>query len=170
MIYIFNTLIIIGAFVAMEGVAWLLHKYVMHGFLWNIHKDHHIPHDKKFEKNDFFALIFGIPSWLFMMFGIMAGCDYRLYVGIGITLYGIGYAIIHDGLIHQRMKIFSNTRNVWLVALKLGHQAHHHYDKSATHKKEKDICYGMLWVPACYFREARQLLGSNSGNATTAHK
>ncbi len=32
---------IFGAFVLMEGVAWFTHKYVMHGFLWSIHRDHH---------------------------------------------------------------------------------------------------------------------------------
>jgi len=25
----------------MEFVAWFTHKHIMHGFLWNLHKDHH---------------------------------------------------------------------------------------------------------------------------------
>jgi beta-carotene 3-hydroxylase len=155
MIYLLNTFIIILSFVSMEGVAWLLHKYVMHGFLWSVHKDHHIPHNKKFERNDFFALVFGIPSWLFMQFGIMAGCDWRLYAGIGVTLYGLCYVLVHEGLIHGRIKIFRNVRNYRLLALRNGHKAHHTHDKDADYKKENDVCYGMLWVPMKYFREAK---------------
>ena len=54
-----NTLTVIVSFVMMEGVAWFTHKYIMHGILWSLHRDHH----KKetygfFERNDFFFLIF----------------------------------------------------------------------------------------------------------------
>lgn len=140
----------------MELVAWTMHKYVMHGFLWNLHKDHHIPHDHTFEKNDFFALIFVIPSWLLMMYGIMAGCDYRLYMGIGITLYGVCYMLIHDGLIHGRIKFLAKTKNPHLLALKNGHLAHHQHSTKPDYKKEKDVCYGMLWVPLKYFVEAKK--------------
>ncbi|KKX47766.1 hypothetical protein L950_0224770 [Sphingobacterium sp. IITKGP-BTPF85] len=28
-------------FVLMEGATWIIHKYIMHGFLWGLHKDHH---------------------------------------------------------------------------------------------------------------------------------
>ncbi|MGQ0827153.1 MAG: sterol desaturase family protein [Bacteroidota bacterium] len=156
MIYLWNTLIIIASFVFMEIVAWTMHKYVMHGFLWYLHKDHHLPHDHTFEKNDFFALIFVIPSWLLMMFGIMAGGDYRLYMGIGITLYGVCYVLIHDGLIHGRIKFLANTKNSKLLALKNGHLAHHQHSAKPDYKKEKDVCYGMLWVPLKYFIEAKK--------------
>lgn len=166
MIYLTNTLIVIGAFLTMEVIAWMLHKYVMHGFLWKVHEDHHVPHDHKFERNDFFALIFGIPSWLFIMFGIMHGLDYKLYIGIGITLYGICYVLIHDGLIHQRIKVFTHTRNVWLVALKLGHESHHHYDPASGIRKKGDLCYGMLWVPKKYVREARKLVADGKTAAS----
>ena len=33
--------IIIVTFFLMEGVAWAAHKYIMHGFLWHLHEDHH---------------------------------------------------------------------------------------------------------------------------------
>ena len=154
MVYFLNTLIILASFIGMEGVAWLLHKYVMHGFLWYLHSDHHIPHNKMMERNDFFALIFVIPSWLLMMFGIMAGCDYRLYMGIGITLYGACYVLVHDGLIHGRIKIFQNTTSTFLVGLRTGHIAHHKFDKQSSDKEAGNLCFGMLWVPMKYFRDA----------------
>ncbi len=161
MIYLINTLFILFAFIAMEGIAWLLHKFVMHGFLWKIHSDHHITHNKKFERNDFFAVIFGFPSWLFMMFGIMDGCDFRLYLGIGITLYGICYLLIHDGLIHKRINVFNNTKNIWLLALRKGHLAHHCHDSSPNYKKENDVCYGMLWVPIKYYKQVKEELNQH---------
>ncbi len=34
----------------MEGVAWLLHRYVMHGFGWYVHEDHHRYTTGRFEK------------------------------------------------------------------------------------------------------------------------
>ena len=37
-----NFLIVITTFIFMEFVAWSVHKYVMHGFLWSLHKDHHV--------------------------------------------------------------------------------------------------------------------------------
>src|SRR6478735_10134718 len=50
-------LIALAALAAMEGVAWGSHKYVMHGFAWAWHRDHHEPHDRTIEKNDRFALV-----------------------------------------------------------------------------------------------------------------
>ena len=48
-------LIIIVTFWMMEFIAWATHKYIMHGFLWKLHKDHHqVDKDKIFEKNDWF--------------------------------------------------------------------------------------------------------------------
>ena len=47
----------------MEAITWLTHKYVMHGFLWYLHEDHHQPKYKSlFEKNDLFFVIFASPE------------------------------------------------------------------------------------------------------------
>jgi len=46
--------ITIVSFTGMEGVAWLAHKYLMHGFLWALHRDHHKKEQYGFfEHNDF---------------------------------------------------------------------------------------------------------------------
>ena len=58
------TLITLAAVAFMEFVAWFAHKYIMHGFLWSWHEDHHKPHFEKegfFEKNDLFFLVFATP-------------------------------------------------------------------------------------------------------------
>ena len=51
------TLVVLATVLAMEFVAWSSHKYIMHGFGWAWHRDHHEPHDKRLEKNDLYALV-----------------------------------------------------------------------------------------------------------------
>ena len=86
----------------MEGITWLTHRFVMHGFMWYFHDDHHNPNHKVFEKNDFFFIVFAVPSFLLMLFGANAGFDWRFFFGLGIMLYGMAYFLVHDVLIHQR--------------------------------------------------------------------
>jgi beta-carotene 3-hydroxylase len=84
-------IVCLAVFVLMEGVAWFLHKYVMHGFGWYLHKDHHYPRKGRFEKNDLFAVFFSLISFLFILTGIVTGFNFNLAVGIGIIFYGISY-------------------------------------------------------------------------------
>lgn len=145
-----NILIVAVAFIGMECIAWLTHKYVMHGMLWSLHNDHHNRADSHFfEKNDFFFLIFAFPGILCIYFGYNNSLNYLFWIGIGITLYGIAYFFIHDIFIHQRFRIFRNSDSVYLRAIRRAHKMHHkHLDK---HEGE---CFGMLWVPWRYFKEA----------------
>lgn len=159
---ILNVVTVIISATAMEAVAWLSHKYLMHGFLWVLHADHHIPHEKKWEYNDFFALIFALPSFLGIFFGIKYGFNFYFYIGIGILIYGLLYTLIHEGLIHGRIKIWQNTQNWYLLGLKLGHQSHHIKDQDPNRNKLKDLCFGMLWVPNYYFEEAKKQIAANA--------
>ncbi len=95
-------LIVVASVVGMELFAWWAHKYIMHGWGWGWHRDHHEPHDKELEKNDLFAVVFG--SIVFAMFA--AGyyvSDALWWTAFGITLYGLIYTLVHDGLVHQRL-------------------------------------------------------------------
>jgi len=93
-------LITLGVFCAMEGVSWFTHKYVMHGFGWYLHEDHHQPKYDGFEKNDAFFVVFAVPSMALFYFGSYTEYTYLLYIGLGIMCYGIAYFTIHDVLIH----------------------------------------------------------------------
>jgi beta-carotene 3-hydroxylase len=146
-----NILITLATFIVMEGMAWSTHRFVMHGFMWYFHQDHHEPHSHVFEKNDVFFLIYAIPSWLLIMFGMMNGNDFRLYIGLGILLYGIAYFLVHDVLIHRRFKWFDHTDNWYFRAIRKAHKVHH-----KNQAKEEGKCFGMLWVPIRYFKEARK--------------
>lgn len=138
-------LFIIPAFLFMEFVAWFSHKYIMHGFLWVLHRDHHIPHPGRFQKNDFFALIFAVPSILLIIFGSASDFDYKFWLGMGIALYGISYFLYHDVLVHQRIKLFREINSRYLNAIIKAHLDHHKGKKN----------YGFLFmVPGRYIREA----------------
>ena len=141
--------IVIATFLFMEFMAWSMHKYVMHGLGWYFHRDHHQHRPGFFEKNDVFFLIFAVPSWLFIMFGMMNGNDWRTFVGLGIAIYGVAYFFVHDVFIHQRFPWFKRSDNVYLRAIRKAHKVHHkHLDR---HDGE---CFGMLLVPWKYFKEA----------------
>lgn len=141
-------LIFLATYLVMECVTWCTHKFVMHGFLWYLHADHHQPkYAHIFERNDVFFVIFAIPSILLFYFGANAGFDYRFFIGLGIFAYGLSYFIVHDIVIHQRLKLFKNTKNKYLKALRKGHKVHHKHLG-----KEDGECFGMLFVPFKYFK------------------
>lgn len=149
--FIVDTIISAASFACMEGMAWLAHKYLMHGKLWTLHRDHH----KKdqygfFEHNDLFFLIFATPGIICLALGIYTPVNWLLYIGIGITLYGLCYFVVHDVFIHQRIKIFRNTDNWYLRGIRRAHKVHHKHLG-----KEDGECFGMLWVPMKYFRESK---------------
>ncbi len=145
-------LIVLGTFVVMEGVAWATHKYVMHGLLWSLHKDHHQKEPGFFEKNDAFFLVFAIPSWLCIMLGSMFAYPVAVAIGFGIAVYGLAYFFVHEIFIHQRFRWFKNSDNAYLRAIRKAHKVHH-----KRLGKEDGECFGMLVVPFKYFREARKM-------------
>ena len=143
-------LITLMSFVAMEAIAWLTHKFVMHGLLWTLHEDHHKKNPTSFfEKNDYFFLIFAIPGIICLAIGTYGPLPSLLFIGLGITIYGFAYFMVHDIFIHQRFKIFRNADNFYFKAIRRAHKMHHKHLE-----KEDGECFGMLFVPFKYFRAA----------------
>tara|TARA_B100001059_G_C17495117_1_gene408303 strand:+ start:100 stop:561 length:462 start_codon:yes stop_codon:yes gene_type:complete len=144
-------LITIATFMVMEGITWCTHKFLMHGFLWYLHEDHHQPKYKHiFEKNDLFFVIFALPSSLSIYFGFEQQVYYLTAIGFGIFLYGVAYFLIHDVLIHQRFSWFKRTKNRYLVGLRRAHKIHH-----KNFGKQDGECFGMLFVPFKYFKKRK---------------
>ncbi|TMM46228.1 sterol desaturase family protein [Qipengyuania marisflavi] len=130
-------LILTGAVIFMEGFAWWAHKYVMHGWGWGWHRDHHEPHDRVLEKNDLFAVVFG--SIVIVMFVIgHAVSDALWWAAMGITLYGLIYTVVHDGLVHQRYFTWVPKRG-YAKRLVQAHKLHH-----ATVGKEGGVSFGFV--------------------------
>jgi len=144
-------IIALVTFIFMEGVAWFAHKYVMHGFLWRLHKDHHYPVKERnlsfFEKNDWFFVIFALPSMLGYMFGSYFNNPYLLSIAIGITIYGLAYFIFHEVVFHRRLKWFKKWKPTYVRSVILAHSMHHRH-----HSQEKGECFGLLIFPFKYYR------------------
>ncbi|MGN6399780.1 MAG: sterol desaturase family protein [Flavisolibacter sp.] len=150
--FLSNAGTVLAAFVGMEAVAWFTHKYIMHGVLWRLHKDHHKKESKGFfEHNDFFFLIFALPGIVALFFGMHEDYNFLFFIGIGITLYGLTYFLVHDVFIHQRFRLFRNSDSSYFRAIRRAHKVHHKHLN-----KEEGECFGMLWVPFKYFQNKKK--------------
>ena len=145
------TAISLSTFLVMEGITWLTHKYVMHGFLWYLHEDHHQKTNSFFEKNDAFFLIFALPSWLCIMLGWQNGYYWVAAIGLGVALYGLAYFIVHDVIIHQRFKWFTRSNNDYVKTIRWAHKMHHKHIN-----KEDGESFGMLMVAKKYWAKMRR--------------
>src|SRR6056300_1408062 len=99
LLWIFTLLL---TFCFMEFMAWFSHKYIMHGFLWTLHEDHHQPQKGWFEKNDTFFVFYAVISTGLFFSWAEGYFNYGLAMGLGILLYGMAYLAVHDVFIHQR--------------------------------------------------------------------
>jgi beta-carotene 3-hydroxylase len=136
-------LIVLATFLAMEWVAWASHKYVMHGFGWAWHRDHHEPHDRVLEKNDLFGLVGAAMSIAMFALGsplVLGAAAWPLatWIGLGILAYGIVYTLVHDGLVHQRYFRWV-PRSGYAKRLVQAHKLHH-----ATVGKEGGVSFGFV--------------------------
>jgi len=142
--------IFLVTFFLMEGITWLTHRYIMHGFLWYLHQDHHQPNPGFFEKNDAFFLIFAIPSWLCIMLGLQHQHYIAAAIGFGIALYGFAYFVVHEIIIHQRFKWFTRSNNTYIRTIRWAHKMHHkHMDKYQGES------FGMLFAAKKYRQKVK---------------
>lgn len=137
-------------FALMELSGWAIHKYLMHGPLWEIHKTHHQHTTGLFELNDLFTLVFGSIA-IVLIFSGMENFDYRFWMGLGISLYGLSYFLLHDMLIHKRLKLFKRPKRGYLAGVFKAHQAHH-----AVKGKDGSVSFGLFIVSLKYFKKETQ--------------
>ncbi|MEP6582788.1 MAG: sterol desaturase family protein [Ginsengibacter sp.] len=140
----------LGTFLIMEGITWLTHKFIMHGLLWYLHEDHHKKGQGFFEKNDAFFLIFSIPSILCILIGTFSNKPSLAAIGTGIAMYGLAYFIVHDVIIHQRIKLFTRTDNTYVRSIRWAHKMHHKHLE-----KEDGESFGMLLVAKKYWDKVK---------------
>ena len=131
-----------GAFMMMEGVAWSVHRFVMHGPLWALHRSHHQPRLGRFEANDLFAFFFAGLAILMFYAGAKLGLAPLWWAGAGATGFGLVYALFHDGVVHQRFGFHYAPRSGYLKRLVQAHRLHH-----AVHAREGGVSFGFLYAP-----------------------
>jgi beta-carotene 3-hydroxylase len=136
------------AFVAMEPVTAATHRFVMHGPGRVLHRSHHrsaVGGTTGWELNDLFPLAFAIVVMMAMAVGFnVAGFGVLVPIGVGVTAYGVIYALVHDVYIHRRLPLFRNRTVPGLERLAAAHREHHRLNAAP---------YGML-VPLSQRREA----------------
>jgi beta-carotene 3-hydroxylase len=136
-------LIVLASAAAMEWVAWASHKYIMHGWGWGWHRDHHEPHDHLLEKNDLYAIVGAVMSISMFAWGsewVLGAAAWwpATWIGVGILVYGIIYTLIHDGLVHGRYFNWVPRRG-YAKRLVQAHKLHH-----ATIGKEGGVSFGFV--------------------------
>lgn len=140
---------------AMEGVAYLAHKYIMHGFGWGWHRSHHEPRTGWFEKNDLYAVVFAALAIVLIALG-NAGYAPLQWIGAGMTAYGALYFVAHDGLVHRRWPFKLVPRRGYLKRLYQAHLMHH-----AVQGREGCVSFGFLYAPP--IERLRQQLRARHG-------
>ncbi|KAF0911097.1 hypothetical protein E2562_005478 [Oryza meyeriana var. granulata] len=118
----------VGAAVGMEFWARWAHRALWHASLWHMHESHHRPRDGPFELNDVFAIINAVPAMSllacgFFNRGIVPGLCFG--AGLGITLFGMAYMFVHDGLVHRRFPVGPIANVPYFRRVAAAHQIHH---------------------------------------------
>ena len=139
---VLNILLVVLTVVAMEGVAYAVHRWIMHGPLgWGWHRSHHEETDGVFETNDLYAVVFTVFSGALITFGI-AGVWPLRQIGVGLMIYGALYFFVHDGLVHQRWPFRYVPRRGYLKRLVQAHRMHHAIDA-----RDGTVSFGFLYAP-----------------------
>jgi beta-carotene 3-hydroxylase len=143
MTWLVGPLLFVATVLAMEGVAYAAHRWVMHGFGWFLHESHHRARTGPFELNDLYAVIFAIPSILLILGGVQLGWGaWATWVGAGIAAYGAIYFGFHDVIVHKRLAHRYVPRSAYMKRIVQAHRLHH-----AVETKAGTVSFGFLWAP-----------------------
>ncbi|KAL3652408.1 Phospholipase A2 crotoxin acid subunit CA [Castilleja foliolosa] len=132
-----------GAAVGMEFWARWAHKALWHASLWHMHESHHKPREGPFELNDVFAIINAVPAIALLNYGffhkgLIPGLCFG--AGLGITVFGMAYMFVHDGLVHRRFPVGPIANVPYLRQVASAHQLHHS-------EKFDGVPYGLFLGP-----------------------
>lgn len=137
------TLLFIATVAGMEGFAYAMHRWVMHGPGWFLHASHHRARTGWWEANDLYFVIFAMPSILLLLGGVQLGWgDWATVVGAGVAAYGAIYLGFHDILVHRRIAHRMVPRSAYLKRIMQAHRLHH-----AVETKHGTVSFGFLVAP-----------------------
>jgi beta-carotene 3-hydroxylase len=131
----------VGPLLAMELVAYLTHRFLMHGPLWFLHRSHHVPGKHGFEWNDLFGIGFAIPSIACIYLGTFSEWWALLPIGLGMTAYGAIYFVFHDVVVHRRLPLRRLPETAYLRRIIMAHLVHHR-----THQRDGAESFGFLYA------------------------
>lgn len=125
----------------MEWAVAMVHKHIMHGIGWGWHRSHHeIRHSRGWEKNDLYAIVFSLATVLLFALGNTYAPIW--WIALGITLYGLIYALLHDVITHRRLPWKWEVKYPYIRRLVAAHRMHH-----AAKARDSGVSYGFLYAP-----------------------
>lgn len=138
-----SILLFVATVLGMEGFAYAMHRWVMHGPGWLLHASHHQPRTGWWEANDLYAVLFAIPSIVLLLGGVQLGWGPgAAWVGAGMAAYGALYFGFHDVLVHRRLPHRHAPGSRYFKRIVRAHRLHH-----ATRTKHGAVSFGFLWAP-----------------------
>lgn len=134
----------VATFALMEGWAAALHRFAWHGPMWFVHQSHHQGtavrrDDGRWEWNDLLALSHAPPSMALIAWGVFGSGSWAapaLGAGVGMTLFGACYVLIHDGFVHERLPLRTLRRWAPFERIRRAHLIHHAHNAAP---------YGLFW-------------------------
>ena len=143
-------LLVLAAFAVMEVASYVLHRWLLHGLLWRMHRSHHDPahgHGDGFEWNDLFSLTFALASMALFWIGREDPVASTAFpIGVGIAVYGVLYFILHDLYAHGRLGRMK-MKNPAAQSVKRAHGRHHQ-----SLSKVGQEPYGLFLFPPSFGR------------------
>jgi beta-carotene 3-hydroxylase len=148
--YLIRIALVVGTVALMEWFAAWSHEHIMHGCGWGWHQSHHEPHDTVLEKNDLYAVVFA--GFSIALFFAATWWWPLWWIALGITIYGMLYFFMHDGLVHQRWPFKYVPRKGYLKRVYQAHRLHH-----AVAGRDGCVSFGFVYAePAARLRNKLQ--------------
>ena len=155
----FAILLFLATVAMMEGFAYVMHRWVMHGPGWFLHASHHRARHGKWELNDLYAVIFAVPSIVLILGGVRLGwwpgCT---WIGAGIAAYGAIYFGFHDVIVHRRIATRYLPKSPYMKRIVQAHRLHH-----VVETKHGTVSFGFLVAPDPAALKARLKLRDRAG-------
>ena len=145
---LFYILLIFAAFIFMEFISLIMHKFLQHGILWFLHEDHHRYTKGRIEKNDVFTLFFTILTILLLVLGFLNRFDWKFWFGLGIFVYGMGFFLYHDMVFHRRIKTKYKPKSKYLKRVINAHRMHHQKSDATSGVSFGFFIVGKKYEPA----------------------
>lgn len=117
--------------VLMDLWAALLHGRLWHRALFFVHASHHRPrpHGERFEANDVLSGTHAPAAIALILWGCRAEPsvlrEVAFGVGVGMSLFGVAYLVVHDGVAHHRLPVRWLLRFGYIRQVVRAHFIHH---------------------------------------------
>ena len=128
---------------AMEVIAIVGHRHVMHGFGWFLHRSHHEKARGFFEWNDLYGLLGAAVAITLFWLGVNRGWgSFYVWLAGGITAYGAIYFGFHDIIVHRRIETGYVPRSRYMKRIVQAHRLHH-----VVESRDGTVSFGFIWAP-----------------------